>query len=94
MCIRDRGSKIFYTSDIGNDQDLNLFNDFYPELIISEGTHISLSSLEELENNQYVKKILITHIDNEKEIQDWHTKLPDKKKKRIVLAFDGMTLEL
>ena len=54
--------KIYYSGDIGSDEDLNLFKDQKPEIIITEATHIKWESvLDFIETNQ-PEKLYLTHL--------------------------------
>ena len=87
-------SKIFYSSDIGAEDDLFNFDDYSPELMISEATHIPLSFFSELANKISPSKIYLTHIDDEQTLEDWYSYLPKRLKDKIIISYDGMTLDI
>jgi ribonuclease Z len=89
--------EIHYTGDIGDKNDLLLFNEFKPDNLISEITHIKLSDiLESLDNNHLPEKILFTHIsdDDDERIGEFLTELPEKLRKKIIIAQDGLTIPI
>jgi ribonuclease Z len=87
---------IFYTSDIGSAEDLEIFNNYHIDILISETTHIQLDSIIEFADKFKIKNIYLTHIDepSEKKIIDWAEKIRSRNKINIQVAEDGMIINL
>lgn len=81
---------IVYTSDIGSYDDLFLFQDTIADIFITEATHIPLARIEDAITILNPKQVILTHIDDEKEINNWFKSLPTDKNKKISIAEDGM----
>ena len=86
--------KLVYTSDIGNYDDLFLFQDTKADIFIAESTHIPLSRIEDAITILDPHKVILTHIDDKKEINNWFNKMSDGKKDKILIARDGMQIIL
>ncbi len=89
--------QIHYTGDIGDKDDLLLFNDFNPDILITEITHIKLSDiLDSLNQNNLSEKIVFTHISDEDDerIENFLSDLPDKLSKKFVIAQDGLKITI
>lgn len=86
--------KIIYTSDIGSYEDLFLFQDYAADIFITESTHIPFERIENIIPMLNPKKVIMTHIDNEEEINDWHNMLASEKKQKITIAEDGMRVKI
>jgi len=93
--IRDK--KILYTSDIGSEEDLHLFDDYTPDYFISEITHIKP---EEVVNKSIQFEInpglIFTHYSDEDvvDVQNYISNLSDELKSRVILANDGLNIDL
>ncbi|MBN2571572.1 MAG: MBL fold metallo-hydrolase [Ignavibacteriales bacterium] len=85
---------IAYTSDIGKVEDLYLFDDLRCNLFISESTHISNEEIYRAFIKSGSEKLILTHIENEMEIYDWYQKLTELQRNSIIIAEDGMSLDL
>lgn len=85
---------IIYTSDIRDVDDLLLFNDFKCDLFISEGTHLSPEEISFAYHQSDSKKLILTHIENDKEILSWFKNLTEDEKRHIIIAKDGFTLDI
>jgi len=88
--------KVYYSGDIGSNQDLNLFKDQKPEIVITEVTHIKWENiLDFIEANQ-PEKVYLTHLsdDLELELKRKIDNLPKIPSEKIVLAFDSLCLKL
>lgn len=87
---------IFYTGDIGNKDDLYLFGNKKFDLMISEITHISEEDLVDAFNKLKPQKLYITHIsdDDEKKAAKLIFLLPDKERKKVIQAFDGLEVKV
>jgi ribonuclease BN (tRNA processing enzyme) len=86
--------KVLYTSDVGSESDLTLFNDLSPDIMITETTHIPYNVFEDIFSNSSFNKLFLTHIENEESLNEWHTQLEENLKKKILICHDGMTLEI
>ena len=89
-------NKIFYSGDIANASDLYLFKEKITEYFISESTHISVDELTEVYNTINPLKLIVTHIEDgiERNLIKWYNRLSEKDKERIILANDGLKLEI
>ncbi len=88
--------KVYYSGDIGSNQDLNLFKDQKPEIIITEATHIKWKSiLDFIETNQ-PEKVYLTHLSDELEfeLKQKVKLLPQIIKEKIILADDGLYFQI
>ena len=75
------GKKIFYTSDIGSNEDLYLFKNHKIDYFISEATHISGEEIYRSFLESGAEKLYLTHIDEDiKELGLWYEKLDSKHK--------------
>lgn len=86
--------KIVYTSDIGSSDDLYLFDNIKADVFITETTHLSFNDIENAVTILNPEKIYLTHTDDEKELKNWYNNLSKKDREKILIAFDGMILDL
>ncbi len=86
--------KIIYTSDIGHADDLYLFQEVEPDILITETTHLTFTEIENAAVIVNPDKLYLTHIDSETELKDWYNNLSDKEREKSLIAFDGMILDL
>lgn len=88
----DRNSCI-YTGDVGDENDLYLFNQKV-DWFLTETTHIKNENLLRLLKESATKKLILTHISDDFEIplNKFYESLPEPLKSRIILAFDGLEL--
>lgn len=89
------GKKILYTSDIGSEEDLSIFDDINPDIVISEANHISLQSI--IEKYQTLSsRIILTHYsdDDFESISEILASLPNSTKDRIEIARDSQIIEI
>lgn len=92
--FEDDENKVIYTSDIGSEEDLYLFNNEV-DYFITEITHIIPVSLISLAQKCRSDKIVITHLDaHSEESLDYFLKDQENslKKERFIVAFDGLEL--
>jgi ribonuclease Z len=82
------GIKIFYTGDVGDKKDLELFNSY--DYLITECTHVSFDEIEEAAAKDAV--ICLTHI-NESEEEKIKRRIALKKDRQFLLAEDGMVIK-
>ena len=85
---------IVYTSDISSQEDLYLFQNTRTDFFITEATHLPYSKLEDIIPIYSPDKIYLTHIDSEKELQNWYKNLPSGKKEKFIITTDGMAVRL
>jgi hypothetical protein len=89
-----QNKNIMYTADIGSKDDLELFNDFHLDILISEITHITISDLFEKIKLLGSPRTFITHITEEDEPEiNIFLKNLTKKEGKIELAADCQIIE-
>lgn len=89
------GKKIVYTSDIGSEDDLAIFDDITPDVIISEANHISPQSI--LEKYQTLSsRIFLTHYSDEdfQNISEILASSPESIKEKTRIAYDSQIFEI
>lgn len=84
---------IFYTGDIGKEDDLYLFGDQSIEVMISEATHEEPASIIKAFTELNAKKLYITHIADEDEEKILNA-IKEQKDQNIYAASDGLTVQL
>ena len=91
-----RNHKIIYTSDIGSEEDLLLFEEFVPDILISEATHISPSAIIEKIIKMNLGKVYLTHYsdDDIPKISEILANLPKSLKEKVNLTEDGLSFEI
>lgn len=92
--FKDDENSCIYTGDVGNENDLFLFNQKV-EWFISEVTHTSLNRLINVLQDLDPRKIILTHIDNStEEVVKVFLKsiLRSVERERFITAFDGLEL--
>jgi ribonuclease Z len=91
--IKDDENSVIYSGDVGSENDLYLFNQ-KADWLITETTHIKQETLLNLFDKLDPSKLILTHIgdDFEKPLNDFHQSLPENRKSRFILAFDGLEL--
>jgi len=88
--------KIIYTSDIGSNQDLFLFQELISDVFICESNHLELpilfDGIEKIDSG----KIYLTHYSDEdlEKINEILTTLPIDRKERVSIAIDGLSIEI
>lgn len=90
------GKNIFYTSDIGNEEDFYLFNDNKFDCMITESTHVSCEEIFEAFNKLTPDKFFIVHISDDDEIHllTWYNNLDSLTKEKIMIPSDGFSYSL
>jgi ribonuclease Z len=88
--------KIFYTSDIGSDNDLFLFENEKPDWLISEATHIDLNTILHAHQKLGTKRLYLTHYDDDLTprfniLQKEQASLADNS---IIICSDGMKIDI
>ncbi len=91
-----KDKNIFYTGDIGSKEDVHLFDDKKITLMITEATHINIDDLPSILQTSEARKIILTHISDEDEIEvkRFFSSFTKKELKRITAAYDGMTTNI
>ncbi|MFA3784035.1 MBL fold metallo-hydrolase [Melioribacteraceae bacterium 4301-Me] len=94
MLLNVDNKKIFYTSDIGENKDLYLFEDEKPDIMVSEITHISFSEIYQAFKANKSSNLFLTHIEDEKEqsILNEINLLSEEEKNKIQLCNDGLRI--
>lgn len=87
---------LFYTSDIGNKDDLYLFTENKIDYVISEAAHINLEELTDYYRQTKSEKLFITHYDDtaKTDMKKWHRQLNANDRKRIIISYDGLDFQL
>ena len=90
------GKKIVYTSDVGSEADLLIFDDVAPDIFITEVNHISPQSALNICLNSAYTKILLTHYSDEDfpNISEILASLPNSTRERIIVAQDRQIIEI
>jgi len=83
------GRKIFYTGDIGDKADLELFNRY--DYLITESTHVTYEEIVTGILNKEAK-VYLTHI-NDSDEEELQNKIKPAHNPSIVLATDGLVIE-
>ena len=88
--------KVIYTSDIGSEKDLFLFNETVPDIFISETTHISPTTVLDKIISLNPGTIYLTHYsdDDTLVISEILATLPAELKEKVKLAEDGISFEI
>jgi phosphoribosyl 1,2-cyclic phosphodiesterase len=88
--------RIYYSGDVGSVEDLYLFQDQKPEIIITEATHIKWESLLNFIKENDPEKVYLTHFSDEleKELELKIGSLPKNLSEKIELTFDSLCLKL
>lgn len=86
--------KIHYTSDIGNADDIYLFKDSEPEVLICETAHIEWEDIMKAFDEVNPEKLYLTHIPDEISdmLQGKINTLSEAKAEMVTLAADGMLI--
>jgi ribonuclease Z len=88
---------IHYTSDVGEKNDLQLFEDKTIDCLISEVTHVNLEDIITAADKSNLQgQIILTHIEDDDiiSIQKFILELPVSLKKKIIIASDGLKIKL
>ena len=92
--FKDDENSCIYSGDVGDENDLYLFN-HKVDWFIAETTHIQEKQLLRVLDTLDQSKLILTHIGEDYEIllKQFLQSLPENQKSRIILAFDGFVLE-
>jgi ribonuclease Z len=94
--FQSTGKEIIYTSDIGSEKDLLLFESIRSDLLISEATHISVDALIKNLEKFNSPSAYITHYSDEQisGLSEILANLPETLKGKVHLAKDGVSFEI
>lgn len=84
---------VFYTGDIGKEEDLYLFTDYKIDIMISETTHEEPATIIKVFNELDAEKLYLTHIADEDEEKILNA-IKEIKNENVYDAFDGLSLQL
>ena len=92
--IADKKTKLYYTGDVANSGELNLFEDKNPTHILTEAFHISIEEIISFYSQSPVSKIYVSHYASEI-IPGFKLKVnKEELQEKIILLTDGETVEL
>ena len=94
LLIVSENKTIVYTSDIGSANDLYLFKDREMDFYICETTHVSLEEILLMLSKSNIKKLLLTHIDDEFAETIKSKVRESKESEKIIITEDGLTIKL
>jgi ribonuclease BN (tRNA processing enzyme) len=94
--IKAGGKNIFFTGDIGEYKDLLLFEEKKADIMISEVTHVAVEELYEAFRRLEPGKLFLTHLGEEEEekVSKLSYNLPVKERRKVVAAFDGLSVKI
>ena len=90
------GKKIFYTSDIDTEEDLFLYPQIVPDLLIVDANHLNGSILVQAINKIKSGLIYLTHYSDEdiKKLDEILAMVNPDIQKQILIAQDGLSFEI
>lgn len=96
LLLKSEVAEIFYTGDIGTEEDLYLFKEYKIDIMISEISHIDLNDLIRAYKSQAVGALYLTHISGEDETKlgKFYSFMNDGEKQKIISAYDGLIIDL
>jgi ribonuclease BN (tRNA processing enzyme) len=88
--------RIFYTGDISSKDDLYLFEDDYPEIVITESTHVELDDILEYCKMKKPKRIYLIHFSDELQVQLKKKigSIPQSVRSKVILTNDAMNIKI
>ena len=94
--MKVKEKNILFTGDIGEYQDLFLFGDKKADIMISEITHITVEELHEAFSRIKPGRLFLTHLGDEEEekVLKLSYNLPVKERRKVVAAFDGLSVKI
>jgi len=94
--IKVNGKNIFFTGDIAEQKDLYIFRDMIIDLMVSEITHITTEELIDAFRNIKPQRLYITHLseEDEKKVSKLSYQLPTAERRKVVAAFDGLSVKI
>jgi ribonuclease Z len=96
LLFEKRDKKIIYTSDIDSGEDILLFREFVPDILICEAAHIPLSAIIEKIIKINPGKVYLTHYsdDDIPNINEILANLPNNLMAGVKLALDSLSFEI
>lgn len=93
--INSGNKNILFTGDIGEKKDLFVFSEQKIDLMITEITHITPEELVDGFKRLNPQKLFITHLSEEDEnkVKKLSYELPDEDRRKVVAAFDGLSVK-
>jgi ribonuclease BN (tRNA processing enzyme) len=85
--------RVFYSGDLGSEDDLYLFKDYSTDLYITEAAHVSIENILEMMKKLNPGKVMLTHIE-EKDVPEIRKKLNASGESRISIAEEGINLSV
>lgn len=94
--IASEGKRLFFTSDVGDKEDLYIFKDKSFEYMISESTHVTPEEIMESFEILKPQKLWLTHINTQEQakLDEWYNSLDEEKRSVITFATDGLKVTL
>lgn len=94
--IKAKEKNIFLTGDIGEYKDLLLFEEQKTDIMISEITHVSVEELLGAFRRIKPGRLFLTHLGEEEEekVLKLSYNLPMKERRKVVAAFDGLSVKI
>lgn len=94
--FEEGNKKVIYTSDIGSEEDLSLFQEVDPDILIWEVTHIPLSAIIEKVIKVDPDKVYLTHYSDGDipKISEILASLPKSLIGKVELAEDGLFIKI
>lgn len=93
----EEGNKtVLFTGDIGDKEDLFLFNNKKIDLLISEVSHVEIADILKAFRSQKISGLYLTHIsdDDDSKLEKLYASIFDNEKKIIAAAFEGLIINL
>ena len=96
LCFEIEGKRIIYTSDIGSEEDIFLFQDKFSEIFICEANHIEPAKLIEVVRIVKASQIYLTHYSENdfSKLNEILSILDSSTRSRILFANDGLSLQI
>jgi ribonuclease Z len=96
LLLKSEEAEIFYTGDIGTEEDLYLFKEYKIDIMISEISHVDLNDLIRAFKFQTAGALYLTHISDEDETKlgKFYSLMNDDEKQKIISAYDGLVIDL
>ncbi len=86
-------NNVFYSGDLGSENDLYIFKDHAADLYITEAAHVSIEGILEMIKKINPGKVILTHIADE-DLPWIRKKIVELEENRIIIAEDGMNLSV
>ncbi len=89
LLFRLRDKNVFYSGDLGAEEDLYIFKDYAADYYISEAVHISINGILKMIKELNPGKVLLTHIDDDS-LPGIRKTIVESGENRIIIAEDGL----